>query len=101
MPPNEVWVPFDLSELTDAESLALSDVDAFIPYLTEKWPEGGRPHRVELSKDGRPRPRGVDGWIVFRVPPPEPDETAGTRKVTVDWAAVRPKPPTKKRKPEK
>lgn len=38
---------------------------------------------VELTKDGHPRPRGTDGWIVFRVPPPEP-EPGNTRKVTVD-----------------
>lgn len=101
MPPaREVWVPFCLDELADDESIALTDVDGFVPYLTEKWPEGGRPHRVELTKDGRPNPRGVDGYLVFRVPPPEPDETAGTRKVRVDWAALRPKVTPKKRKPE-
>lgn len=100
MPPRftETWVPFSLAELSTAESIPLSDVDAFIPYLTEKWPPSGRPHRVELQRGTQPNPRGVAGWLVFRVPPPEPDETAGTRKVTVDWAAVRPKPPTKKRK---
>lgn len=74
-------------------------MEDFIPYLTAKWPDGGRPHRVELTKDRRPNPRGTDGWVVFRVPPPEPDETAGTRKVTVDWAALRPQIPPKK-KPE-
>lgn len=100
MPPraSEVWVPFCLDDLAETESLPLTDVDAFIPYLTAKWPPSGRPHRVELSRDGRPNPRGVDGWLVFRVPPPEP-EPGPTRKVTIDWAAVRPKPPTKKRKP--
>ncbi|WP_458317892.1 hypothetical protein [Mycolicibacterium brisbanense] len=101
MPPRftETWVPFSLDELTPAESIPLRDVDAFIPYLTEKWPPSGRPHRVELFKGDRPNPRGTDGYVVFRVPPPEPDETAGTRKVTVDWSLLRPKPPTKKRKP--
>ncbi|CPR69729.1 hypothetical protein [Mycobacteroides abscessus] len=98
-PPREVWVPFNLAELSAAESIPLSDPDEFVPYLTQRWPSGGRPHRVELSKDGRPNPKGVDGYVVFRLPPPEPDETAGTRKITVDWAQLRPKPPTKKRKP--
>ncbi len=99
MPPNftETWVPFNLAELSPDESLPLTAVDEFIPYLTERWPEGGRPHRVELRRDGRPNPAGTDGYVVFRVPPPEPDP-GSTRRVTVDWAAVRPKPPTKKRK---
>ncbi|OCB56523.1 hypothetical protein A5722_13940 [Mycobacterium vulneris] len=103
MPPraSEIWVPFCLDELTPAESIPLSDVDAFVPFLTQRWPTGGRPHRAELSRDDHPNPKGVDGWVVFRLPPPEPDETAGKRTVTVDWAALRPKPPTKKRtKPE-
>lgn len=102
MPPraSEVWVPFNLDDLPNAESLPLTDVDTFIPYLTERWPTGGRPHRVELRKGDRPNPKGTDGWVVFRLPPPEPDETAGARKITVDWAQLRPKPPTKKRKPK-
>ncbi|SHP28830.1 Uncharacterised protein [Mycobacteroides abscessus subsp. abscessus] len=101
MPPRfrETWVPFCLDELTSAESIPLSDPDSFIPYLTERWPEGGRPHRVELQRDGRPNPRGVDGYVVFRVPPPPPEES-GKRKVKVDWAQLRPKVPPKKRKPQ-
>lgn len=102
MPPraSEVWVPFCLAELADAESIPLSDVDAFIPYLTERWPPSGRPLRVELRKGDRPNPRGTDGYVVFRVPPPEPSETAGRRWVKVDWAALRPQIPPKKRKPK-
>lgn len=102
MPPRftETWVPFSLDELTPAESLPLTDPDAFVPYLTQRWPEGGRPHRVELRRDGRPNPRGVDGYVVFRLPPPEPSETAGRRWVNVDWAQLRPKVPPKKRKPQ-
>ncbi|MBF9519562.1 hypothetical protein [Mycobacteroides chelonae] len=96
-PPNEVWVPFNLDDLADDESIPLTDVDGFVPYLTEKWPPSGRPHRVELSREGRPNPKGTDGFVVFRVPPPEP-EPGNTRTVTVDWAAVRPKVPPKKRK---
>jgi hypothetical protein len=100
MPPRarEVWVPFCLDELTPAESIPLRDVDGFIPYLTERWPTGGRPHRVELQRDGRPNPRGVDGYVVFRVPPPEP-EPGSARKVRIDWSLLRPKIPPKKRKP--
>lgn len=102
MPPRftETWVPFCLHDLDPAESLPLTDVDTFIPYLTERWPTGGRPHRVELRKGDRPNPKGVDGYVVFRVPPPEPDPTT-TRKVTVDWSLLRPKiPPRKRKKPE-
>lgn len=100
MPPRftETWVPFNLDDLPDGESIPLSAVDDFVPFLTGKWPPSGRPHRVELNRDGRPNPKGTDGWIVFRVPPPKPDETPG-RTVTVDWAKLRPKVPPKKRKP--
>lgn len=98
-PPNEVWVPFCLDDLADTESIPLSDPEEFIPFLTEKWPTGGRPHRVELQQGGRPNPRGTDGYVVFRLPPREPDpEDAARRKITVDWAALRPKVPPKKRK---
>ncbi|ORA27383.1 hypothetical protein [Mycobacterium aquaticum] len=101
MPPraSEVWIPFCFDELTPAESIPLSDPDGFIPYLTEKWPPSGRPHRVELQRDSRPNPKGVDGYVVFRVPPP-PVEDTGRRWVKVDWSLLRPKPPTKKRKRE-
>ncbi|MFL0242356.1 MULTISPECIES: hypothetical protein [Mycobacteriaceae] len=103
MPPRfrETWVPFCLDDLDPAESIPLRDPAEFVPYLTEKWPEGGRPHRVELRRDGRPNPKGVDGYLVFRVLPPQPDpEDAGKRTVTVDWSQLRPKPPVKKRKPQ-
>lgn len=98
---NKVWIPFCLDELSPADSLPLSDPDAFVPYLTERWPTGGRPHRVELQRDGRPNPKGVDGFIVFRVPPPPPDpDDTGKRTAKVDWAQLRPKVPPKKRKPQ-
>lgn len=47
MPPRftEKWIPFSLEELSNAESLPLRDPTEFIPFLTERWPEGGRPHR--------------------------------------------------------
>ncbi|MGV0740640.1 hypothetical protein ABQF35_30240 [Mycobacterium syngnathidarum] len=97
----ETWVPFNLDDLPDGESIALSYVDGFVPYLSEKWPPAGRPHRVEMQKDGHPRPHGVDSYLVFRVPPPELDEASGTRKVTVDWSQLRPTvPPKKRKKPE-
>lgn len=74
---NEVRVPFSLSDLPDGESLDLRDVDAFIPYLTERWPPNGRPHHIELFEpSGRKPPQGVDGWVVFRLAAPEqgPDD---------------------------
>lgn len=101
MPPraSEVWVPFNLDDLAPAESIPLSDVDAFVPFLTERWPPSGRPHRVELRRGDRPNPAGIDGFLVFRVPPPEPDpDDVAKMKVTVDWEQLRPKVPPKKRK---
>ncbi|OBK70035.1 hypothetical protein A5654_11660 [Mycolicibacterium fortuitum] len=83
---NEVRVPFSLDDLPEGESIALHDVDGFIPYLTERWPEGGRPDRVEISGPGAPR--GVDGYIVFRLPPPEREATGET----YDWEKLRPNP---------
>ncbi|MGP4057795.1 hypothetical protein ACTWP6_23720 [Mycobacterium sp. 4D054] len=102
MPPrfHEKWVPFSLAELSPDESIPMSDPDAFVPYLTERWPEGGSPHRVELSKGGRPNPTGTDGYVVFRVPPPPAPEPGEKRTVTIDWEQLRPRVPRKKRKPE-
>lgn len=101
MPPRftETWVPFSLAELSDAESIPLRDPEEFVPYLTQRWPEGGHPHRVELRKGDRPNPRGIDGFVVFRIPPPPPEETR-KRTVRIDWAALRPQIPPKKRKPQ-
>lgn len=100
-PPNEKWIPFNLDDLPEADSLPLRDPEEFVPYLTERWPTGGRPHRVELQRDGRPNPRGTDGYLVFRVPPPEPDPDDVTKRtVTVDWSLLRPQIPPKKRKPQ-
>lgn len=85
---NEVRVPFSLSDLPDDEELPLADVDAFIPYLTQRWPPNGRPHHIELFEpSGRKPPPGIDGWVVFRVSAPEPvrDPDAGT---AIDWDAV-------------
>lgn len=84
---NEVRIPFSLSDLPEGEELPLTDVDAFIPYLLERWPAGGRPHHIELLQgDGRPPPAGIDGWLVFRVsapePVPDPDAPA------INWDAV-------------
>lgn len=82
---NEVKVPFSLANLPDGESLALHDVDAFIPYLTERWPPNARPHHIELFEpSGRKPPPGVDGWVVFRLAAPEqePLPDAGT---AIDW----------------
>lgn len=84
---NEQWVPYSLADLPEDESILLTDLDGFIPYLTERWPEGGKPHRHEMQKGPRPNPRGVDGYIVFRLPPKERpvDPTAPT----INWDAVR------------
>lgn len=85
---NEAWIPFCLDELPDGEGLALDDVDAYIPFLTEKWPTGGVPNRTETLRPGQWRnPPGVSGWLVFRLPPKERpvDPTAPT----IDWDAIR------------
>lgn len=85
---NEVKIPFDLSDLPEGVSIALSDVEGFVPYLTEEWPPNGRPHHIELFEpSGRKPPAGVDGWVVFRVSAPEPkhDPDGGP---AIDWDAV-------------
>lgn len=83
---NEKWVPYSLEDLPEGESIALDDLDGFVPYLTERWPEGGKPHRMEMQKGPRQNPPGVDGWVVFRLPPKERpvDPTAPV----IDWSAV-------------
>ncbi|WP_052619253.1 hypothetical protein [Mycobacteroides abscessus] len=53
---NEAWIPFSLAELGDDESIAVTDVLGFVPYLTEKWPPGGKPHRVEFQRGPRKPP---------------------------------------------
>ncbi|WP_157835630.1 hypothetical protein [Mycobacteroides abscessus] len=83
---NEVRVPFSLDDLPEGESIALHDVDGFIPYLTERWPEGGRPDRVEISGPGAPK--SVDGWIVFRLPPREQEADPDAK--VIDWEQLRP-----------
>ncbi|AYM40362.1 MULTISPECIES: hypothetical protein [Mycobacteroides] len=85
---NEKWIPFSLADLGDDESLPIDDASEYVPYLLERWPEGGKPNRVEFTQPGpRPNPRGVDGWVVFRLPPKERpvDPTAPT----INWDAVR------------
>ncbi|MFT9663696.1 hypothetical protein ACM0CQ_15780 [Mycobacteroides abscessus subsp. abscessus] len=85
---NEVAVPFSLDDLPDGESLPLSDVDAFIPYLTERWPERGRPHRVVPDLPGKRRPKGVDGYVVFRIGPAPRDEAGDEDARRIDWDEV-------------
>ncbi|MBE5488559.1 hypothetical protein E3G71_001060 [Mycobacteroides abscessus] len=85
---NEARIPFSLSDLPEGESIALTDVEGFIPYLTEKWPPNGRPHHVELFEpSGRKPPPGIDGWVVFRLSAPlqEPDSDTGP---AIDWDKV-------------
>ncbi|SIG32636.1 hypothetical protein [Mycobacteroides abscessus] len=85
---NEVKIPFSLADLPDGESLALHDVDAFIPYLTQKWPPNGRPHHVELFEpSGRKPPAGTDGWVVFRLAAPE-QESVAPDSPAIDWDAA-------------
>ncbi|WP_079634568.1 hypothetical protein [Mycobacteroides abscessus] len=86
---NEVRVPFSLSDLPDDEELPLADVDAFIPYLTQRWPPNGRPHHIELFEpSGRKPPRGVDGWVVFRLSAPERERDDPDAGTAIDWDAV-------------
>lgn len=84
---NEVWVPYSLEDLPEGESIALDDLDGFVPYLTERWPAGGRPHRVEMLRGPRPNPPGVSGWLVFRLPPQERE--IDPEAPVIDWDAVR------------
>lgn len=84
---NEQWVPYSLRDLPEGESIALTDLDGFIPYLTEKWPPGGKPHRLEMQKGPRKPPPGVDGWVVFRLPPRERE--IDPEAPVIDWDAVR------------
>ncbi|MBE5513739.1 Uncharacterised protein [Mycobacteroides abscessus subsp. abscessus] len=84
---NEQWVPYSLADLPEDESILLTDLDGFIPYLTEKWPPGGKPHRMEMLKGSRPNPPGVDGYIVFRLPPRERE--IDPEAPVIDWDAVR------------
>ncbi|MFV1360715.1 hypothetical protein [Mycolicibacterium fortuitum] len=83
---NEVKVPFSLADLPDGESLALHDVDAFIPHLIERWPPNGRPHHIELFEpSGRKPPPGIDGWIVFRLSAPDQEPDDPDAGPTIDW----------------
>ncbi|SKM39558.1 Uncharacterised protein [Mycobacteroides abscessus subsp. abscessus] len=91
---HEKWVPYSLEDLPAGESIRLDDLDGFIPYLLERWPEGGKPHRVEhhlpegALPPGRRKPApGTDGWIVFRVPVPQPERDP--RAPVIDWDSVR------------
>lgn len=84
---NEKWIPFCLDELPDGEGLALDDLDAYVPYLLEKWPEGGVPNRTEtLRPASRRNPPGVSGWLVFRLPPREP--VVDPEAPVIDWSSV-------------
>ncbi|WP_255773545.1 hypothetical protein [Mycobacteroides abscessus] len=86
---NEARIPFDLSDLPEGESIALSDVEGFVPYLTEKWPPNGRPHHVELLQaDGRKPPPGIDGWVVFRLAAQEQEPEHDPDTPAIDWDAV-------------
>lgn len=88
---NETWVPLSLDELTDGESIRVDDVEGFIPFMTERWPEGGKPDRFEACKQGArgplPNPKGVSGWLVFRLPPKERE--IDPEAPVINWDAIR------------
>ncbi|SLJ24036.1 Uncharacterised protein [Mycobacteroides abscessus subsp. abscessus] len=91
-----------LLHLPPGVQIPLEDVDAAIPYMTEKWPAGGVPHRIEVQFVGTSHQ--VQGhWLVFRGvvwPEPEPDPDA----IPIDWDRMREQiirdMPRKKRKRE-
>lgn len=92
-----------LLDLPPGVQIPLEDVDAAIPYMTEKWPAGGVPLRLEVQFVGHSHQ--VQGhWMVFRVPPqlrePDPDDPS----IRIDWDRMRQQiikdMPRKKRKPE-
>lgn len=87
---NEARIPFSLTDLPDGEELPLHDVDAFIPYLLERWPAAARPHHIELLQaDGRKPPAGTDGWVVFRLAAPEKEpEHDPDGGPVIDWDKV-------------
>ncbi len=91
-----------LLDLPPGVQLALEDLDGAIPYLTERWPPGGTPDRIEVQFVGDSFK--VQGhWLVFRGvvwPEPEPDPDA----IPIDWDRMREQiirdMPRKKRKRE-
>lgn len=91
-----------LLDLPPGVQIAL-DLDGAIPYLTERWPEGGVPHRIEVQFVGTSLK--VQGhWMVFRgvkFPQEEPDPDA----VRINWDRMRAQiirdMPRKKRGPRK
>lgn len=76
-----------LLDLPPGVELALEDLDGAIPYLTERWPEGGVPDRIEIQFVGTSFT--VQGhWMVFRgakFPQQEPDPDA----IPINWDAMR------------
>lgn len=90
----EVRIPV---QIPDGVELPLRDVDAAIPHMTQRWPKGGQPDRIELPT-AREAAHKVDAVVVFRVPAsPPPPEGEGVR---VDWEKLRPTTAPKKRKPQ-
>lgn len=76
-----------LLDLPPGVQIALEDVDGAIPYLSEKWPPGGTPDRIEIQFVGSTY--AVQGhWLVFRgvkFPEVEPDPDA----IPINWDRMR------------
>ncbi|NOR99698.1 hypothetical protein [Mycobacteroides abscessus] len=48
-------------------SLVMSDVESWVPHMTEPAPLGGVPVKIKLATEVESA-LGVDGYVLFRVP---------------------------------
>lgn len=99
----EIGIDVDDTQIPEGVWLDMRDVDAFIPYLSERWPQGGTPVRMEQRLNPHTGEQ-IYFAMVFRIPgdpPQEPDPDAPR----VDWDAMRNQvirdQPQKKRGPRK
>ncbi|TXI59716.1 hypothetical protein [Mycolicibacterium mageritense] len=97
----EIGIDVDDTLIPEGVWLDMRDVDSFIPYLSERWPPGGVPHRMEQRLNPHTGEQ-LYFCMVFRIPaqPQEPDPDAPR----LDWDAMRQQVirdrPRKRRKPE-
>lgn len=99
----EIGIDVDDTLIPEGVYIDTFDVDGFIPYLSEKWPPGGEPVRMELRLNPHTGEQ-LYHCMVFRIPgdpPPEPDPDVRR----VDWDAMRrqviaDRPRKKRGKPE-